>query len=265
MLRKLLKYELRATAKVLVPMYISILGMCIINSIFISSEISLSNKKIFGIVTMALLVALITLTIVICIQRFKKNLLEDEGYLMFTLPLSSTKLILSKYISAVLWIMGTIIVTLISYSLFMIQQATSIGMIYGSGITFYIGDKMISFQELTRTNKDLIVIILSILLLISIVSIIIFIVYNSIAISQLSIFAKYKNISSILIFITISSLVTILNTINNNIGLKPDISNLEFMGAFIKVMTLGILQNIFLIIILFLILNYTLNKKLNLN
>ena len=136
---------------------------------------------------------------------------------------------------------------------------------YGSGITLYIDDKVISFQELTRTNKDLIVIILSILLLISIVSIIIFIVYNSIVISQLSIFAKYKNISAILIFITIRSLVTILNTINNNIGLKPDISNLEFMGAFIKVMTLGILQNIFLIIILFLILNYTLNKKLNLN
>lgn len=265
MLRKLLKYELRATAKVLVPMYISILGMCIINSIFISSEISLSNKKIFGIVTMALLVALITLTIVICIQRFKKNLLEDEGYLMFTLPLSSTKLILSKYISSILWIMATIIVTIISYSIFMIQQSTSIGVIYGLGITLSIDDKVISFQDLARTNKDLIVIILSILFFISIISMIVFIVYNSIAISQLPIFVKYKNISAILIFFIISSLVNVLKMIKNSIGLKPDISNLEFIRAFTKVMTLGILQNIFLIIILFIILNYTLTKKLNLD
>ena len=264
MLRKLLKYELRATGKVLIPIYLVILGMCIINSIFISSNVSLINKQIFGIVTGGLLIALVTLTIVICIQRFKKNLLENEGYLMFTLPLSSTKLILSKYISSILWIMATITVTLISYSIFMIQQSTSIGVIYGSGITLSIDDKVISFQDLAHTNKDLIVIILSILFFISIISIIVFIVYNSIAISQLSIFAKYKNISAILIFIAISSLVTILNIINN-IGLKPDISNLEFIGAFTKVITIGILQNIVLIIILFIILNYTLTKKLNLD
>ena len=161
--------------------------------------------------------------------------------------------------------MATITVTIISYSIFMIQQSTSIGVIYGSGITLSIDDKVISFQDLARTNKDLIVIILSILFFISIISIIVFIVYNSIAISQLPIFVKYKNISAILIFFIISSLVNVLKMIKNSIGLKPDISNLEFIGAFTKVMTIGILQNIVLIIILFIILNYTLTKKLNLD
>lgn len=46
-------------------------------------------------------------TIVLMVLRFYRNLMTDEGYLMFTLPVSTTELIFSKLIVSVVWFLGT--------------------------------------------------------------------------------------------------------------------------------------------------------------
>jgi hypothetical protein len=43
------------------------------------------------------------MTLIVLIQRFYKNLLGDEGYLMFTLPVQSWSHILSKLAVSMLW------------------------------------------------------------------------------------------------------------------------------------------------------------------
>lgn len=48
------------------------------------------------------------------IQRFYKNLLGDEGYLMFTLPVKTWQNILSKLIFAVFWTISSGLVTIVS-------------------------------------------------------------------------------------------------------------------------------------------------------
>lgn len=50
-----------------------------------------------------LMVGMIIMTLIVMIQRFYKNLLGDEGYLMFTLPVQSEKHIFSKLTVAMLW------------------------------------------------------------------------------------------------------------------------------------------------------------------
>lgn len=265
MLGKLLKYELKATSKFFIPMYLVIVGMCILNGFFMTSDNVVVGQRIVVSIIGALLVALVTLTIIVCINRFRKNLLGDEGYLMFTIPAKTYKIILSKYICSILWITLTFLVTSISYFILILQQSSSIGVIYGEGVTLYLDDKIISFTELAQTNKDFIIIFSALVLIMSLISIIIFTVYNSLAIAQLPIFSKYKNIASILIFLFINIIIKAINTFINGTGPKPDISNLEFIGAFTKVMTIGILQNLSIIIILFITLNYTLTKKLNLD
>ncbi|MEG2788187.1 MAG: hypothetical protein RR942_10230 [Romboutsia sp.] len=265
MLGKLLKYELKATFKFFIPMYLVIVGMCILNGFFMISDNVVVGQRIVVSIIGALLVALVTLTIIVCINRFRNNLLGDEGYLMFTIPIKTYKIILSKYICSILWITLTFLVTSISYFILMLQQSSSIGAIYGEGVTLYIDDKIISFTELAQTNKDYIIIVFVLVLIMSLISIIIFTVYNSLAIAQLPIFSKYKNIASILIFLFINIIIKGINVFINGIGARPDISNLEFIGAFTKVMTIGILQNLSIIIILFITLNYTLTKKLNLD
>lgn len=265
MLGKLLKYEFKATSKFFISMYLLIVVTIILNGVFMLNSIMSKSQHISIMVIASLLIALITLTVIICINRFRKNLLGEEGYLMFTIPTKTYKIILSKYICSLIWTLLTFIITIISYSIIMVQQSTSIGTIYGEGVTLYIDDKIISFTELAKTNKDFIVIAFVILLILSFISIVIFAVYNSLAIAQLSIFNKYRTIASTVSFLGICVVLNGLNILANNIFPKPDISDLTFIGAFTKVMTLGILENFIIIIILFIGLNYTLTKKLNLD
>jgi hypothetical protein len=51
-------------------------------------------------------VALWVMMIVNIVQRYNTNLYGNEGYLMFSLPVSGRKLLLSKIISALVWIVG---------------------------------------------------------------------------------------------------------------------------------------------------------------
>ena len=88
MLRKLIKYELITCGRTFLPIYLAILLMSVITGFSMNMEIF----KISGvsmIILFGLFVSLVVLTIMIIIQRFKRNLLEDEGYLMFTLPVTS--------------------------------------------------------------------------------------------------------------------------------------------------------------------------------
>ena len=54
---------------------------------------------IYGI----LFIGLMVITFVVCIIRFYKSLLGDEGYLMFTLPVETWKHIFNKLLIAMMW------------------------------------------------------------------------------------------------------------------------------------------------------------------
>lgn len=258
MLGKLLKYELKSSAKFFVPMYFAILAITTLNSIFMRKNLFVGAQSIINMVVGALFIALTTLTVVIIVRRFKKNLLGNEGYLMFTLPVSSSKLILSKYISALIWIFLTIIVTM------MVVIIYSNGL-FRDGTQFSIGHIITFGNELVKNNQDIIIIASVIGLILSAISIVVFVIYNSIAIAQLPIFTKHKTVVSIISFFIIGKFINIIYDLIDKITKKPSISNLEFAQAFTKVTSLGILENIFIVIILFICLNYTLNKKLNLD
>ena len=102
MLGKLMKYELKACGRIFVPLYVAILVVAAIIGVFSNTE-SFQVASILIFILMALFIGLMVVTIVLIIQRFKKSLLEDEGYLMFTLPVSIKNLILSKYLTSYLY------------------------------------------------------------------------------------------------------------------------------------------------------------------
>ncbi|WP_371025154.1 ABC transporter permease [Paraclostridium ghonii] len=251
MLGKLLKYELKSSSKFFIPMYFAILVITTLNSIFMRKNMFQEAQGIISMVIGALFIALTTLTIIVIVKRFKKNLLGDEGYLMFTLPVSSGKLILSKYISALIWILLTGVVTMAAV------------IIYANGmITLSEG---IFRNYLANDNQNFTIILAMIGLVLSSISIVVFIVYNSIAIAQLPIFTKYKTLVSIISFFVIGKFVNIVYDLIGKTIKNPNIYNVESVQVFKRVISIGILENIFIVIILFICLNYTLNKKLNLD
>ena len=111
MLNKLLKYEIKATARLFLPLYATILIFAAINLFFLAAPDANENSISFYelavgigmIVYVILMTGLVVMTLFVLVQRFYKNLLSDEGYLMFTLPVKSWSHILSKLMIAMLW------------------------------------------------------------------------------------------------------------------------------------------------------------------
>lgn len=112
MLGKLLKNEIKATSRLFLPIYMAILLFGFINRFIdpfnmANAPGSLSVQTILRTFSMLLYIGLIigvlVMTFVIMIQRFYKNLLGDEGYLMFTLPVKTWQHIVSKLLTSMLW------------------------------------------------------------------------------------------------------------------------------------------------------------------
>lgn len=107
MLGKLLKHELKATSRYLLPIFAILALFTLLARIVLGLDIfngALSFISGFVMLGYVLsMVAIVVVTIVVLVMRFYKNLTSDEGYLMFTLPVKPSQLINSKLIIAFFW------------------------------------------------------------------------------------------------------------------------------------------------------------------
>jgi hypothetical protein len=114
MLGKLLKHEFWATARFMWVIYGAMLllsfggyaGLHTFNDAE-GAYLSVVSAVLIILWVMSMVVG-VCLTIGLLVHRFYKNLLTDEGYLMFTLPVSAHQLVLSKMIVAAFWFLVTI-------------------------------------------------------------------------------------------------------------------------------------------------------------
>jgi hypothetical protein len=116
MLSKLLKLEIKATARIFLPLYIVLLVFAVIQRII--TTVGANNWQAPQIISMVvysiILAGTFVVTFVVMIQRFYKNLLSDEGYLMFTLPTTTWRHITSKLLISMMWVILSGIVAIIS-------------------------------------------------------------------------------------------------------------------------------------------------------
>jgi len=135
MLTTLFKHEMRATAKIFLWVYVAFVVVAVVNALtapnmfggvltsgYASAQAYSQSVLVFPellrgltmtIYTMAI-IAMSIITIVIIILRFYKNLLGDEGYLMFTLPVTREQHLLSKFLAAMVWSICTGVLILLS-------------------------------------------------------------------------------------------------------------------------------------------------------
>lgn len=120
MLGKLLKYEWKATSRTFLPLYLAVVITTIINAFslkFSDFEQYDQFPWIQGILVFlygAIIIATFALTLAVMIQRYYKNILGTEGYLMNTLPVKGWQLILSKGLLSLLWLICSVLVVVIS-------------------------------------------------------------------------------------------------------------------------------------------------------
>lgn len=114
MLRKLCKYELMASGRTYLVGYGATLALALLTGLFVTLKV-IDGVVAGSMIAYVLVIwVMLVLALVQSISRFKKNLLQGEGYLMHTLPVSTWQLILSKLLTGLLLMVGTVVVAAVS-------------------------------------------------------------------------------------------------------------------------------------------------------
>jgi hypothetical protein len=260
MLNKLMKYELKATSRLLVPLYLIMIILSLVNSLFLNIN---DYEGIVGVINVFLKISyvlsifvVLIVTVLYMIIRFYKNLLTDEGYLMFTLPTKTHHLITSKLLSTLLWIIVSIIAILISLFVMFASQINLSDIING------LNEFTAALNRELGGNSAVLLIELAFMVILGIVANIL-LIYVSIAIGQL--FSKHKIIGSfaayMLIYMAIQFLMMIVFIPFGVLTLKsPEPSDIPrvIFPTIIAVLTLGCTG-------FYIGTNYILKRKLNLD
>jgi hypothetical protein len=117
MLSKLLKHEFRATGRILLPVYLLLALSTGLFCLTMHLKETYDFRALAAFRGLVVTVFVITLlgagivTLLLMVYRFYKNYMTEEGYLMFTLPVTTAQLIWSKLIVALVWSLLTALAT----------------------------------------------------------------------------------------------------------------------------------------------------------
>jgi hypothetical protein len=120
MLKKLFKYEMRATARTFVWLYIAFAAIVVVNVLLgqnMAAALNAAPSVLQSVMLFLYMLAVVTImivTLVVVILRFYRNLLGDEGYLMMTLPVSREQHMLSKLFAATVWCISSSLLVILS-------------------------------------------------------------------------------------------------------------------------------------------------------
>ena len=121
MLRKLMKHEFRATGRMMLPMFLLVLVTAVGANLSTRRLLETDNGALntLGILLLIAFTLAITgvcvMPVVLMIDRFQKNLLRDEGYVMLTLPVSVHQHVWSKLLVSMLWFVATAVVVFLAF------------------------------------------------------------------------------------------------------------------------------------------------------
>ncbi len=143
MLKKLMKHDFRALSRTLFPLQIGILGGGLVATLLTALTIRLGENSanaggsamlralIMGIsasasvlIGVAIMASALVTLLLIC-YHFYRSFLADEGYLTFTLPVSTSKLIWSKLLTGMFWSLINAVVIMVTLLIFAVFGTTS--------------------------------------------------------------------------------------------------------------------------------------------
>lgn len=255
MLGKLMKYEFKSTSRIFIPIYIALLLVAAINRVFRMGKIDVA-WGISTLVLVGLFIALGVLTVIVIVQRFNKNLLGDEGYLMFTLPIKSEQLIVSKLIISLVWTLISSIVAFLTF-LILLGDAPLFKEIFTNGSRLWREFAIILQEQLNVSSPSLFILAIAIIIVLSYISFI-FVIYLSLAAGQLPVFDKHRGVAGFAAFFGINVVLSICTQFVG--GLIP----LEVMETFLTGAFITIGMELVTCVILFMGIKLILDKHLNL-
>lgn len=260
MLKKLLKYELKATARIFLPLYAVLLSVAIVNRFLflVMNPYEWETPRVLSmIVFISIMVGMFVITFFMMIQRFYQNLLSQEGYLMFTLPAETWKHIICKLLVSMMWIVASVVVAMMSI---LIISATQAGF---AELLLTVKKIYAALSQYLDTSTLLFFLEILLLGLVTLASgVLIF--YASIAIGHL--FNRHRIVASIGAFIGLSTVTQVLMTVATSlVDISVDVPDL---AGIVPAVHLIMLYSILLMAIpalgYFFLTGFVLNRHLNL-
>lgn len=118
MVKKLIKHEMHAFARSMLPMEIILIGMAILTrfvQLFETETSAYNTVRTSSIVMFVIaIVVCLVMTVVVSIRRFYMNLFSSEGYLTLTLPVSAGQHIFVKLLISVVSLIITLVTVIVS-------------------------------------------------------------------------------------------------------------------------------------------------------
>lgn len=221
MYRKLCKYEFKSIGRTLLPIYLAVIAVSVINLIsmkvtnnaFLSTGNSLLGnilglfQAVAAFAYFGVMVALFVLTAVVIIQRFYKGLLCDEGYLMFTLPVKTWHLLASKATTALVMSVLSALTAMVSIFILTLGMANyPLELV----LSFFAFDKWaLVFRSLTEFTPTWPLYVLeSLLLAVAYGLSFLFHIYLALALGHLA--KKHRIMMAVVAYIAISLIVSFL-------------------------------------------------------
>lgn len=268
MVGKLIKHEMIAYMRTLLPMQLILLGIALVSRIvqfFESDTIAYNTSFASSIVIYVIaIIVLVIMTAIVGITRFYKNLFTSEGYLSFTLPVTSGQHIFTKLL--VSFIFSAISLVTILISVFIITSGDVLVEIFKA-----IGYAFKQYFNFTGSHGIFYIIEVIILIAIAVVSSYL-LYYTCIAIGQLS--KKNKILLAFGVYFgyyvacqIIGTIFTIFIAVLSNSQIAINIGNFIAAYPFETVhitLVISILFTAVMCLIYYLITHHIINKKLNL-
>lgn len=275
MLGKLLKYELLAEYRKYAVLYIGTIAAAIFFLLFDKGLKQLGDWTIIDILSglMAMLFVILCIVslfmvAVFAITRFNNNLFKDEGYLMHTLPVKPWEHIVSKIIASYIWFIISLVVIAIGISIVTCGFSWISNIIYGIKTDFmeeFSGQNEfdIFMQKAVRTMM----IYFTVTMILYPAMLLIYI-YFCIAVGSL--FNGHRTLMAVITFFAVNTVSQIIISVFMisvgyfSIAANPNVTPIEIMGVFNKLMIFSAVFSLILYSVMAYITNYIMSKKLNL-
>lgn len=286
MFGKCLKHEFRATRRQLVPLFIAMLAVGLLagllvalGGLLLSSEGGLLYTIVNGLLPVllilglfALMVAVEVVAFVMIIRRFYTSFFTDEGYLTFTLPVTTTEHILSKFVVAAVWQFLAGIVSLLAVALVVG------GAFLGYGIPEGFAEELaFVWQEFTAVFAEFgaifgvsdaflpVMLVLSIIITLISVASSIFLLYFSISLGCM-LAKKHRVIAGIVCYYVVSTAFSVVGSFVQSILQFATLTDVAAFEPFmIAVLVSSLVLSIVQLLLCYIGTKWVLTKKLNLD
>ena len=230
MLGKLLKYEIRHSARYTATIYLATIAFAAVSIIAL-----LANSTWLGVTSCFMLyfagIASVIVTLVSVIKNFYDTLYGRQGYLTFTLPVKCSTVLLSKLISSVLWIVvGFLVMGLTLLVIFFYAKGKSESLfdtLLDSVLISGLAEMLPSGVVIAET-----VIVLALMALLTVITYVGY-VFFVVTVANTRPFQSHPKLYGALVFLGIFSVVnTLSNILTENIPLTFNVATDKVFFAF---------------------------------